>query len=50
MRQTTGLKKLQLTKIKVANLSAPREKGKVCLTSINATSCPTCWETRTCPQ
>ncbi|RAJ74965.1 hypothetical protein CLV59_11011 [Chitinophaga dinghuensis] len=42
MKQDVTSKKLQLTKIKVANLSIPREKGKVCMTSADATTCPSC--------
>gem|GEM_PF-1319669 len=48
MKQNIAPKKLQLTKIKVANLSIPREKGKVCMTSIDATTCPTCKVSLTC--
>ncbi len=40
MKKELASKKLQLTKIKVANLSAP--KGKVCITSADQTTCPSC--------
>ncbi|MBV8255854.1 MAG: hypothetical protein JO154_24885 [Chitinophaga sp.] len=48
MKQSTAPKKLQLTKIKVASLSAPKEKGKVCLTSWDQTTCPGCRLTTIC--
>ncbi|MFB6455279.1 hypothetical protein ACE38W_08425 [Chitinophaga sp. Hz27] len=32
-------KKLRLAKVKVANLSAPKSRGKVCLTSVDQTTC-----------
>ncbi len=40
MKQNSTPKKLQLTKITVATLSTPKEKGKICLTSADQTTCP----------
>lgn len=40
MKQSATPKKLQLTKVKVANLTAPKQKNKVCLTSADQTTCP----------
>ncbi|MBV8255857.1 MAG: hypothetical protein JO154_24900 [Chitinophaga sp.] len=49
MKQNTTSKKLQLTKIKVAALSVPRGKRKICDTSADATTCPaTCKLTILC--
>ncbi|MFB6455280.1 hypothetical protein ACE38W_08430 [Chitinophaga sp. Hz27] len=42
MKQQESKKKLQLTKIKVANLNMPKQKGQVCMTSVDATTCPGC--------
>ncbi|SDF59728.1 hypothetical protein [Chitinophaga filiformis] len=42
MKKKTTPKKLQLVKIKIANLSQPRPKGDVCLTSLEQTTCPNC--------
>ncbi|RAJ74964.1 hypothetical protein CLV59_11010 [Chitinophaga dinghuensis] len=48
MKQNNAPKKLQLTKIKVANLTATKGTGKICVTSIANTSCPGCRETLVC--
>lgn len=40
MKQSTTPKKLQLTKIKVANLSTTKQKNKICVTSADQTTCP----------
>ncbi len=49
MKQSTSPKKLQLIKIKVASLSTPKAKGKICETSADETSCPgTCKLTILC--
>ncbi|MCF6404638.1 hypothetical protein L3C95_17205 [Chitinophaga filiformis] len=46
MKKVAKQKKLQLVKIKIANLSKLKEdalKGdRICLTSLAETSCPTC--------
>jgi len=42
MKKKTAPKKLQLVKIKIANLSQPKPKGDVCLTSLDQTTCPNC--------
>lgn len=46
MKKVTTQKKLQLVKIKISNLSKTREdalkEGRICLTSLDATTCPTC--------
>jgi len=48
MKKIPAPKKLQLGKIKVANLSAPKAAGKICVTSIANTSCPGCRDTLIC--
>jgi len=48
MKQHTNPKKLQLTKIKVANLTAPKQQNKICLTSADQTTCPGCKLTIDC--
>lgn len=42
MKQNRTPKKLQLAKVKIANLNLPKEKGAVCLTSLAQTTCPHC--------
>ncbi|WP_188316248.1 class I lanthipeptide [Chitinophaga agrisoli] len=46
MKKATNPKKLQLSKIKIANLSKSKQAalkgGGICLTSYDETSCPTC--------
>lgn len=42
MKQNRKPKKLQLAKVKIVNLNPPKEKGAVCLTSLEQTTCPHC--------
>ncbi|TWI90917.1 hypothetical protein LX66_0278 [Chitinophaga japonensis] len=40
MKKSTNQKKLHLTKIKISNLSKPKQmKAGICLTSIDQTTC-----------
>jgi hypothetical protein len=48
MKKNTIPKKLQLTKIKIANLRQSNKKGAICLTSLDQTTCPGCHLTADC--
>jgi len=50
MKKNTTPKKLQLVKIKIASLrqSKPKQKGAICLTSLDETTCAGCHFTTTC--
>lgn len=48
MKKNKMPKKLQLVKINIANLSTPKQKGDICLTSLADTTCPGCHITNDC--
>jgi hypothetical protein len=48
MKKNTIPKKLQLAKIKIANLSQTNQKRAICLTSLDQTTCPGCHLTADC--
>jgi len=48
MKKINAQKKLQLTKVKVAKLTTPKDSARVCLTSLAQTTCPFCHQTINC--
>lgn len=48
MKKNTNPKKLELKKIKIANLSQSNRKKIICLTSLEQTTCPNCHLTIDC--
>ncbi|WP_177189425.1 hypothetical protein [Chitinophaga sp. YR573] len=48
MKKNAIPKKLQLVKIKIASLSQLKQKGAICLTSLEQTTCPGCHLTADC--